>query len=114
MTRSLAVVSTASSTLAALSCAALVTAFGLTSRVASAQVDYPPAEFIATTEPVYYQGHAAYWYGGRWYYHDAHGGWGHYDREPQELANRRSHAPPATHFYGHAAASHPAGHGGRR
>jgi hypothetical protein len=111
MTRSLAIVSTASSTLAAIG---LVTALGLASRVASAQVGYPPAEFIATTEPVYYQGHAAYWYGNQWYYHDEHGGWAHYDHEPRELADHRAHAPPATHFYGHAAASHPAGHGGRR
>src|SRR5580700_6244407 len=30
---------------------------------ADAQYVAPPAEYIATTEPVYYEGHAAYWYG---------------------------------------------------
>ena len=87
MTRSLAIVSTASSTLAAIG---LVTALGLASRVASAQVGYPPAEFIATTEPVYYQGHAAYWYGNQWYYRD-HGRWSYYRAEPGYLRDRRAH-----------------------
>jgi hypothetical protein len=50
---------------------------------------YPPADYIATVQPVYYEGHAAYWYGNRWYYRDAGGRWGHYDHEPAALASRR-------------------------
>ena len=26
--------------------------------------DYPPASYVATTEPAYYDGHPTYWYGG--------------------------------------------------
>ncbi len=50
--------------------------------------DYPPADFVATTEPVYFEGHAAYWYHNGWYYRDG-GRWGHYDHEPAGLAARR-------------------------
>ena len=68
---------------------------------ASAQ-GYPPPtdEYVATTEPVYFEGHAAYWNGERWYWRDEHGSWQHYDREPPELHERRIHAPPARHDYG--------------
>jgi hypothetical protein len=68
---------------------------------ADAQWAPPPPEFIATTEPVYYEGHAAYWYGNRWVYRDEHGGWGRYDHEPPALADRRGHFPPVRHSYGH-------------
>ena len=61
---------------------------------AAAQWAPPPSEYIATTEPVYYEGHAAYWYGGHWFWRDEHGGWNHYDREPPFLADRRTHSPP--------------------
>jgi hypothetical protein len=54
----------------------------------------PPPEYIATTEPVYYEGHAAYWYNNHWYWRDAGGNWGHYDQEPAFLADRRMHSPP--------------------
>jgi hypothetical protein len=50
--------------------------------------DYPPADYIATVEPVYFEGHAAYWYNNRWYYRDG-ARWGHYDHEPAGLAARR-------------------------
>ena len=60
--------------------------------------DYPPDAYIATTEPVYFEGHAAYWYGGRWYYRDG-GRWSHYDREPPALYQRRMQAPPARRTY---------------
>jgi hypothetical protein len=59
---------------------------------------YPPDAYIATTEPVYFEGHASYWYGGRWYYRDG-GRWGHYDREPPALYQRRSAAPPMRRSY---------------
>jgi hypothetical protein len=83
--------------------------------------EYPPDAFVATTEPVYFEGHAAYWYGGFWYYRDGNR-WSHYDREPPELYQRRVRTPPARHNYepsaGHAtgrAAARPAGKpGGHR
>jgi hypothetical protein len=56
---------------------------------ASAQeVVYPPAEYIATAEPVYYEGHPAYWYNNRWYYRNA-GGWNYYHGEPGYLRDWR-------------------------
>jgi hypothetical protein len=69
----------------------------LTTTPAEAQIVlYPPAAYIATTAPVYYQGHASYWYGNRWYYRNG-AGWGSYDREPSFLRGRHA---PARHFYG--------------
>jgi hypothetical protein len=112
ITRSLASFSTATSAAAAVG---LIAALGLASRVAAAQLPFPPAEFVATTEPVYYEGHAAYWYGNRWYYKDERGGWQRYETEPPALAERREHAPPSKHFYGHGAHGHGAhGHAGGR
>jgi hypothetical protein len=70
--------------------------------------DYPSDDFIATTEPFYYEGRASYWYGGRWYYRDgAH--WSHYDREPAGLQQRRMQAAPYRHSYAPSA-----GRGGGR
>jgi hypothetical protein len=60
--------------------------------------DYPPDSYIVTTEPVYFEGRATYWYGGRWYYRDGRR-WSHYDREPQALERRRIEAPPARRMY---------------
>lgn len=51
--------------------------------------DYPPADYLATVEPVYYEGHAAYWYHNRWVYRDG-GRWGHYNGEPAGLAAHRA------------------------
>jgi hypothetical protein len=61
--------------------------------------DYPPDDFIATTEPVYYDGHAAYWYHSHWYYRDgAH--WRSYGHEPPALAQRRAqNGPPPRRDY---------------
>lgn len=78
--------------------------------------DYPPDAYVGTTEPVYFEGHAAYWYGGHWYYRDA-GAWHHYDREPPELHERRVQSPPQRRTYephavrpaGRGPAGHPAG-----
>ena len=68
--------------------------------------NYPPDAYIATTEPVYFDGHASYWYGNRWYYRDG-GGWNHYDREPAGLYQRRMGGPIVRRSYepyrGHAA-----------
>ncbi len=67
----------------------------LVSAKAAAQWEPPPPEYIATTEPAYYEGHAAYYYNSHWYWRDAHGGWNHYEHEPAFLADRRAHFPPA-------------------
>jgi hypothetical protein len=45
---------------------------------ASAQEVYPPAEYVATASPVYYNGYAHYYYGGRWYYRNG-GAWNRYN-----------------------------------
>jgi hypothetical protein len=80
--------------LAVFSGAGMLAAVLFTSAPASAQWEPPPPEYIATTEPVYYEGHPAYWYNGHWYWRDEHG-WNHYDQEPAFLADRRAHFPPA-------------------
>ena len=63
---------------------------------------YPPDGYVATTEPVYYEGRATYWYGGNWYYRDGNR-WNHYDREPPALQQRRVQAAPMRRSYGPAA-----------
>jgi hypothetical protein len=71
-------------------------AFAATSLVATtadAQWAPPPPEVYTTTEPVWYEGHAHYWYGGHWYWRDEHGGWQHYDHEPAFLVERHMHGP---------------------
>ena len=59
---------------------------------------YPPDGYIATTEPVYYEGRATYWYGGNWYYRNGNS-WNHYDREPPALQQRRMQAAPVRCSY---------------
>jgi hypothetical protein len=66
---------------------------------AAAQWAPPPPEYIATTEPVYFEGHASYWYGNHWVWRDEHGAWAHYDHEPPFLAgptSRSSDTPGRT------------------
>ena len=79
--------------------------------------DYPPADFLATTEPVYFEGHAAYWYHNRWFYRNG-GHWGHYDHEPAGLAARRGQfGGGARRNYGRPSTrggSRRGGRGGRR
>ncbi len=58
----------------------------------------PPAAVIATVEPVYYEGHAAYWYGGHWSWRDPHG-WHTYHEEPAYLRDHRAHGAPPRHHY---------------
>jgi hypothetical protein len=57
----------------------------------------PPDTFVATAEPVYYQGHPSYYYNNHWYYRDQRGAWNYYHDEPNELRDHRTHAPPARH-----------------
>lgn len=62
--------------------------------------DYPPPDYVATTEPVYYGGRPAYWYHNRWFYRDG-ARWGAYGREPAPLAGYRGrYGAPARHYYG--------------
>jgi hypothetical protein len=83
--------------------------------------DYPPDSYIATTDPVYFEGHAAYWYGNRWYYRDGDR-WSHYDREPAGLYQRRMQGGARRRVYeggGHGGSrgggrSGGGGHGGHR
>jgi hypothetical protein len=56
--------------------------------------DYPPDSYIGTTEPIFFDGRANYWYGGRWNYREG-GRWNRYDREPAALNQRRMQGLPA-------------------
>lgn len=80
--------------------AGAVGAIALAGAPAAAQWVPPPPEYVATMEPVYYEGHAAYWYQNHWYWRDEHGAWAHYDREPPQLAERRAHAAPVRRSWG--------------
>jgi len=60
--------------------------------------DYPPDWYIATTEPVYFEGRPAYWYHDHWNYRDG-GRWRHFDREPPALYQRRMQGPPVRHTF---------------
>ena len=61
----------------------------------------PPAEFVATAAPVYFEGHAAYWYRNRWYYREGRA-WRYYHEEPAHLRSHRERWEPPRHFYGRA------------
>jgi len=65
---------------------AAVTAYAPAS---SAQVVvYPTASYVASYEPIYYNGYAHYYYNNHWYYRD-HGYWRGYNTEPGVLWGRR-------------------------
>jgi len=74
--------------------------------------DYPPDAYIATTEPYYFEGHAAYWYGGRWNYRDGAGRWNHYDHEPAGLYQRRMQGAARRHTYESGGRGRGGGHSG--
>src|SRR5271156_2596221 len=73
--------------------------------IAAQDDDAPPVEVIATLSPVYFEGHAAYWWHNRWHYRDPHGTWGYYRSEPNFLRDHRVAHPAERHYYagGHAA-----------
>jgi hypothetical protein len=50
----------------------------------------PPAVYVASYEPFYYNGFAHYWYRDRWFYRD-HGAWRSYEHghEPGFLRDHR-------------------------
>jgi hypothetical protein len=65
---------------------------------------YPPPSYVATSDPVFYDGHAVYWYGGHWAYRDGGGRWNYYRHEPAFLARHRAMAaPPHRTTYEHPA-----------
>ena len=85
-------------------CVGLIAASCLFCLPARAQVEvefFPPAEFIATSAPVYHEGRAAYWYRNRWYYREGRA-WRYYHEEPPFLREHRFRREPMRHFYGRA------------
>jgi len=58
----------------------------------------PPPVFVATSRPVYYEGHASYWYGDHWVWRDGRG-WHGYDHEPTYLHEYRGRPAPPRHYY---------------
>lgn len=58
---------------------------------ALAQPAPPPPGYIASYEPVYYNGYAHYYYRDHWYYRDHYGGWQYYNREPAYFGAYRGH-----------------------
>ena len=59
----------------------------------------PPPEYVATTAPVYFEGHPCYYYDGYWRYRDPRGGWRYYREEPRVLYERRFREPPRHIYY---------------
>lgn len=53
-------------------------------------VVYPPADYIATATPEYYEGRAVYYYHSQWFYRDGRH-WRYYRAEPGYLRERRAH-----------------------
>ncbi|HEY2031865.1 MAG TPA: hypothetical protein VGH20_21890 [Myxococcales bacterium] len=58
----------------------------------------PPSEYIATTAPIYYEGHPCYFYDGYWRYRDARGQWRYYRQEPQVLYQHRREPPRHVYY----------------
>jgi hypothetical protein len=50
--------------------------------------EMPPGSYVASYEPVYYNGFAHYLYRGHWFYRD-HGAWRGYASEPGFLRDHR-------------------------
>ena len=79
----------------------------------------PPADYVATTQPVYFSGHGTYYYGRGWRYRDR-GQWNTYRREPTTLRRYRVHghaSMPSGHRYEgsrNVAATHGGGNHGHR
>jgi hypothetical protein len=51
-------------------------------------VEGPPTSYVASYEPIYYNGWAHYWWHDHWYYRD-HGAWHWWDKEPGFLHDHR-------------------------
>jgi hypothetical protein len=74
--------------LVALAAAFLALSGDSTDARAQVQVVYPTPAYVASYEPVYYNGFAHYWYRDRWFYRD-HAAWRWYEHEPDFLHARR-------------------------
>jgi hypothetical protein len=59
---------------------------------------FPPASFVAVNTPVYYEGHATYWYGNQWYYRDGRQ-WRAYRQEPVYLHEYRGRQMASRRYY---------------
>jgi len=76
---------------------------------------YPPAWFLATAIPFYFDGHPSYWYGNQWYYRDGGGGgWRSYASEPGALHSARMSRGVGRQFYGRGRVSNGGFRGGGR
>jgi len=78
-----------------------VVAACLSATPAQAQVEIqirPPSWFIATSRPVYYDGHASYWYGNQWHYRQGRT-WHTYREEPRRLREHRSQRRDHRYYY---------------
>jgi hypothetical protein len=70
----------------------LVGAFAICASPKTAEAQYyapPPPGYVASYEPVYYNGYAHYYYGNRWYYRDHGGAWQYYNHEPAYFGGYR-------------------------
>jgi len=65
---------------------------------AQAQVVVVPPAYVASYEPVYYNGYAHYYYNNHWYYRD-HGVWRGYAAEPAWLVERRGTWAGRRHYW---------------
>jgi hypothetical protein len=82
-----------------LSVAAITGAMVSTPAMAQVQVQiFPPASFVAVNTPVYYDGHATYWYGNQWHYRDGRQ-WRAYRQEPVYLREYRGRHVAAQYHY---------------
>ncbi|HTR49507.1 MAG TPA: hypothetical protein VMJ10_02305 [Kofleriaceae bacterium] len=67
----------------------------------------PPAAYIATAAPEYYDGRPVYYYNDYWYYRIGPGRWGYYRTEPAYLRGRRERWGPGWNGgYGRAGWEH--------
>jgi hypothetical protein len=100
--------------LAALPACALLGVGGIAAAQVEVQVGFapPPPTYVATAEPVYYNGQPAYWYQNHWYWRDGGGRWSYYREEPAFLRDHRMHREPVRHMEEHR--GHEEHRGGRR
>jgi hypothetical protein len=59
----------------------------------------PPSFYVASYEPMYYNGFAHYWWRDHWYYRD-HGAWRWWEHEPGFLHDHRGEWEHHRHGWG--------------
>ncbi|HUJ63856.1 MAG TPA: hypothetical protein VLX92_35390 [Kofleriaceae bacterium] len=72
-------------------CAGIANSGDAEAQVGVEVVVAPPAAYIATVTPEYYEGRPVYFYNDHWYYRDRWGHWGYYRSEPMYLHGRRAY-----------------------